>query len=103
MNLLLLILLAGGLTFLIRLSFIALLTGRNVPRWFTQALRFVPAAVLSAIIATDVLTRDSQIVADPSNKRLIAAVIAGVVAWRTKHTLLTIAVGMIALWLLQAI
>jgi branched-subunit amino acid transport protein len=38
---------------------------------------------------------------DVGNVKLIAALIAGVVAWRWRNTLLTIGVGMGALWLLQ--
>jgi branched-subunit amino acid transport protein len=37
------------------------------------------------------------------NARLIAGVIAALVAWRTKNVVLTIAIGMIALWVLSAI
>jgi branched-subunit amino acid transport protein len=49
------------------------------------------------------LIRDGAIFLSPMNARLIAGVIAMVVAWRTKNTLLTIAAGMIALWILQLI
>ncbi|MBF8282806.1 MAG: Branched-chain amino acid transport, partial [Anaerolineales bacterium] len=37
------------------------------------------------------------------NARLLAGGLAMLVAWRTKNVLLTIAVGMGALWILQAI
>jgi len=37
------------------------------------------------------------------NVRLLAGVLAALVAWRTKNVLLTIAVGMVALWVLQVV
>jgi branched-subunit amino acid transport protein len=36
------------------------------------------------------------------NTRLVAGALAALVAWRTKNVLLTIGVGMAALWILQA-
>jgi branched-subunit amino acid transport protein len=36
------------------------------------------------------------------NPRLLAGVLAGVVAWQSKNVLLAIAVGMAAMWVLQA-
>ena len=91
---------AGLLTFLTRLSFIALLGRLNTPAWFTRLLRFVPPAVLSAIIFRDVLIQNNSIAISLGNLKLIAALIAIIVAWRTKNTLLTIAAGMAALLIL---
>jgi branched-subunit amino acid transport protein len=68
-----------------------------------QALRFVPPAVLTAIIVPELLYRDGQIDVALTNVRLLAGLIAIVVAWRTKSALFTIGVGMIALWVLSAI
>ena len=48
---------AGLLTYGIRLSFIALMGRITVPDWFQRALRFVPAAVLSAIIVPGLFDR----------------------------------------------
>jgi branched-subunit amino acid transport protein len=75
----------------------------RLPPLLQRALRFVPAAALTAIITPELLIRDGAIFLSPMNARLIAGVIAMVVAWRTKNTLLTIAAGMIALWILQLI
>ena len=48
-----------------------------------SALRFVPAAVLSAIIWPAVIVQDGAIDLWIDNLHLIAALIAAVVAWRT--------------------
>jgi branched-subunit amino acid transport protein len=94
---------AGLVTFAIRLSFIALLGKVELPPVLTRALRFVPPAVLSAIILPEMLVRDGAVDLRPGNVRLLAGVLAAFVAWRTRNVLLTIAVGMAALWTAQAL
>jgi branched-subunit amino acid transport protein len=75
----------------------------RVPTVLQRALRFVPVAALTAIIVPDLVIRGGAVDVSLTNLRLIAGIVAIVVAWRTKNTLLTIVVGMIVLWLLQAI
>lgn len=94
---------AGLVTFAIRLSFIALLGKVALPPVLTRALRFVPPAVLSAIILPELVMQDGALDLRPANARLLAGVLAAVIAWRTRNVLLTIAVGMAALWMLQAL
>jgi len=84
----------GLLTFLTRLSFIAIFDKIEPPRTLRRALRFVPIAVLSAIIAPEILLRGGTIVNDPFDSKLIAGILASIVAFYTKNTLLTIIVGM---------
>jgi branched-subunit amino acid transport protein len=91
--------LAGVLTFLTRLSFIYLLGRWQPPAWLGRALRFVPPAVLTAIIFPEVLMRSGSLYLAPDNLRLWAALVAALVAWRTRSVLLTIALGMAALYL----
>jgi len=92
---------AGLVTFLIRLSFIALLGRFETPPALTRALRLVPPAVLCAIIFPEVLVRDGAIALSPHNLRLWAALVAVGVALRWRNVLLTIAAGMATLWVLQ--
>jgi len=80
--------------------------GERLPHWpwLNSFLRFVPVAVLSAIVAEVTLLANNTIDLSPvTNHRLVAAVLAILVAWRTRHVLLTIVVGMIAFWILQGI
>lgn len=91
----------GALTYLTRLSFLGILGRWEAPAWVKRALRFVPPAVLSAIIVPEVLIRDGGF--HPANPRLAAAVLAGLVAWRTKSAVLSIVVGMAALLAIQAL
>lgn len=101
MSLWLIIIVSGVLTFVIRFSFIMLLDRIVVPLWFQRGLQFVPVAVLSAIIVPEVLQPGGVLDLSPGNARLLAAVLAVVVAWRTKNTLLTIGAGMIGLLAFQ--
>ncbi len=103
MNYWLIIIAMGAVTFGIRLLPIVLLGRIEIPLVVQRALRFVPPAVLSAIVAPELLMPGGQFNLSLGNARLIAGVLATLVAWRTKNVLLTIAVGMIALWALGAI
>jgi branched-subunit amino acid transport protein len=93
----------GMLTYAIRLSFIMLFGKIEMPSFLMRALRFVPVAVLSAIILPALFLDGSRLNLSLGNARLIAGMLAVVVAWRTKNALLTIAVGMVGLWLLQVV
>lgn len=101
MNIWLVMLLGGLLTYGMRLSFIYLLGRFDVPETIRRALRFVPPAVLSAIIAPDLLIPDSHLDFSFGNHRLLAGLVAILVAWRTKNMLLTILAGFAALLILQ--
>jgi len=90
----------GALTFLTRLSFIALLGKIQLPDRVQRALRFVPIAVLSAIIAPEVGYVDHALFLSPQNVRLVAALVATLMAYFTKNVVWTIAAGMAAFWLL---
>jgi len=89
-------------TFALRFSFIGLSGRLALPASLTHALRFVPAAVLSAIILPAALrVPEGGLDIALDNPRLIACVLAAGVAWATKSVLATLAVGMGALRLLQ--
>lgn len=86
-------------TFCLRLCFI-LLAGRveEFPQPVERALRFVPVAVLAALVAPALL---SVTVAPPGaalSARTLAGAVGAVVAWRTESMTATIAVGMAVLW-----
>jgi len=92
----------GLLNYLSRLSFIAVFARRSMPPLLARALKFVPAAMLTALIVPMIVvdpTAGSAMTFDP---KMVAAAVAGVVAFFTRSSLLTIGVGMAALWLLQA-
>jgi branched-subunit amino acid transport protein len=101
MSLWITLILAGLLTYAIRLSFILLLGKTTVPDGIRRSLRFVPPAVLTAIIIPELVMPGGKLDISPGNARLLAGLAAGLVAWRTKNAVLTIAVGMAVLWILM--
>jgi branched-subunit amino acid transport protein len=97
-----LVMLAGGLvTYATRASFILLLGRFEMPGWFRRALRFVPAAVLSAIVAPELALRGGALAAPWANPQLLSGALAVAVAWKTRNVVLTILAGMGALLLFQ--
>ncbi|MFA9516468.1 AzlD domain-containing protein [Halopenitus sp. H-Gu1] len=90
----------GIATYGLRLSFIHLF-GRidDVPPKLERTLRYVPAAVLAALVVPQLVSIESTVQATLLDARLIAGVVASAVAWRTENVLATIAAGMGMLWL----
>ena len=101
------ILIVAGLgTLALRLSFILLL-GRldELPPTVGGVLRFVPAAVLAALVVPAIISLSIH----PSaafvfeTEKLIAGSVAALAAWYTRDVLATIGVGMLSLWALQLV
>ncbi len=103
MSIWLTMLLGGLITFGMRMSFIYLFGRFDVPVTIKRALRFVPPAVLSAIIAPELFMPNNSLQIGFDNHYLIAGLVAIVIGWRTKNTLLTLLAGMIALVVLQTV
>ncbi len=93
----------GVITYAIRVSLFLLPEGAHLPDRLLRALRYVPAAVLSAIIAPELLMPGGAFDLSLGNERLLAGLVAILVAWRTRNVLLTVVAGMGALWALQAL
>jgi branched-subunit amino acid transport protein len=103
MNIWLVMLLGGLITFGMRFSFIYLFGKFEIPEVMRRALHYVPPAVLSAIIFPEILMQQGRLVLSLENNRLLAGLVAVLVAWFTKNTLLTILAGMAALLILQLV
>jgi branched-subunit amino acid transport protein len=78
----------AAVTFALRASFLVLPPGIETPVLLRRALRYVPAAVLTAIWAPEVLV---------GNEQLLAGAVAVAVAWRWRMTFATIVAGLLAL------
>ena len=97
------IILMGAVTYGLRLSLIALLGRFEVPPLVSRGLRFVPPAVLSAIILPELVEPAGRLNLSLGNIRLLAGLLAMLVAWRTRNVLLTVGAGMLGLWILQGL
>jgi len=93
----------GLITFAIRVSLIALFGRTDVSPGVRRSLRFVPPAVLMALAAPALVRPEGPIDLAFTNPHLLAGLLAALIAWRTRNTLLTISTGMTALWVLTAV
>ena len=84
-------------TYFTRYTMIAAL-GREMPLLLRRWLRYVPAAVLAALIAPAALAPQGEL---KFGLRAWAVLAGAAVAWRTRNVLLTILGGMAAFWLLK--
>lgn len=88
-------------TFLLRASFVVFADPHRFPRAFREALRFVPPAVLAAIVAPGLLIANGVLDLSTANPRWIAGAVAILVAGLTRKAVGAIAGGMVTLWVLQ--
>jgi branched-subunit amino acid transport protein len=104
MNNIAIIITIGIGTYLLRLSFIGIVGDRAIPEWALVPLRFVAPAVLAALIAPAVLLNEGSFDVSPaSNPRAVAALVALVLAWKTRSVPVVIAAGLMTVWALQAL
>jgi branched-subunit amino acid transport protein len=91
-------------TYALRASFLLLPPGIDTPPLLKRALRYVPAAVLTAIWAPEIFLQGGELALGLENERLLAGAVAVAVAWRWRMTFPTIVAGLLALhffdWLL---
>src|SRR5881396_1891653 len=96
----LLVFAVGAITYTARVSFIAFFARREMPPLLAHALRHVPAAMLTAIVVPAiVLAPAGTLAVTLGNHKLLAAIVADAAAWHWRSPLLTMCVGMGALWL----
>lgn len=101
MNIWLVMLFGGLITFGMRFSLIFLFGRLKVPETMRRALHYVPPAVLSAIIFPELFLREGTLDLSMENFRLLAGLAAVLIAWFSRNTLVTIIAGMAVLFLLQ--
>lgn len=86
-------------TFGIRYSMFVVAGRYEFPTGVVNALRFVPPAVLTAIIVPAVLIPTGESIdISLSNAYLVGALAAMALSWFTRNLLLTIVIGMAAFW-----
>jgi branched-subunit amino acid transport protein len=89
----------AGVTYLLRSAFLLMPPEVQTPPLLRRALRYVPAAVLTAIWAPELVLSGDAVDISIGNERLLAGLVAIAVAWRWRHTFATIVAGLAALHL----
>ena len=74
-----------------------------MPHLLERALRYVPAATLTAMVIPFLFYENGALQVSLGNERLLAGLVAVLIAWRTRSVLLTLGAGMAALWTLQVV
>jgi branched-subunit amino acid transport protein len=82
-------------TYVPRLLPVYFLSSRSLPPLVVDWLRYVPVAVLAAMLFPSLLVEEGQVVLAPSNIFLWAAFPTLLVAWKTRSLFGSVVVGMI--------
>ncbi|MEM9783522.1 MAG: AzlD domain-containing protein [Pseudomonadota bacterium] len=90
----------GITTYLIRFSFLGMLSGRQLPNSMMRALSFVPVTVLPALVAPMILMDEGRFIADPP--RIVAALVGLAIGAMLRHVFAAIAAAMITFAVLRA-
>jgi branched-subunit amino acid transport protein len=89
-------------TFLLRASFIVFVDPHRFPHWFRQSLKFVPPAVLAAIVTPGLFLHDGALdVSRDAYPRIAAGLVAIVASFHVRNTMAAIVTGMATLWGLE--
>jgi branched-subunit amino acid transport protein len=86
-------------TYATRYTMIAVL-GQEIPPLLRRWLRYVPAAVLAALVAPAALAPQGKL---EFGIRAWALVAATAIAWLTRNVLATIAAGLVVFWILRIV
>lgn len=92
---------AATVTYLLRVSFLLGIDYfEGFPPAVERVLPFFPIAILSGLVAPNLLVVDDTLSIGLNNPHLIAGVAALVAAWYAENMLVTVSVGMLTLWAL---
>ena len=90
--------LLSGVTYFTRSLFVLTLADSELPPLLLTALRYVAPATLSALVAS-LLVGDNGVKGLGPSPELVALVVGALVAWKWRRAELTLALGMVTLWL----
>ena len=93
----------GLMNFAMRISMFSGLFQRAIAPSLQSILRFVPIAVLSAVIAAAVFIDPAHGAVSLHIPKVFAATIAAIIAWITQSVIATIAAGLAAIWIIGAL
>lgn len=91
----------GAMTYSMRAVAIVALANRAIPPWAERGLRYVGPAVLAALAVNLAAGGDGGPSIDPAEA--LALLVGGGVAWWKKNVLVSLAAGMLTLWVVAAL
>ncbi len=76
----------------------------NPPPWLALWLRYVPAAVFTALVVPALVTTSGAAGRVLSlGPAVLAGIIGALVAWRTSNAILTVVCGMVSFWVIRMV
>ena len=103
MSILLVCLGMGAVTYAPRVLPLLLFAGKEMPNWLKEALKFVPVAMLSALVAKDVFFKDYTLFMSLSNPKILAFVLVAIVAAKFKSIPISLVVGVGSIFIFSTI
>lgn len=100
-NIYLLIFLISITTYIPRSFPITYLANKDLPTWFKEWMKFIPASIFAALICPGLFTHDKGIYLSIDNIELIAAIIVLLISLKKKSLGLSIIVGVVSLYILS--
>ncbi len=98
----LMILAMGAVTYASRVAGFILVRAFGVPRVLASWLTYVPVGILTALIVPTLLIRQGQFHIGPDNHYMLAGIVAALVAYKTRNVLITVGIGLAAVFALQS-
>lgn len=99
-NVYLLIFLIALFTYIPRSFPLLVLSGRELPNWFVEWMKFIPAGIFAALIAPSIFTTNGSLDLSLNNLELIAATLVLFVSVKKKNLALSIVIGVVSLSIL---
>ena len=87
--------------FAVRYLPMRLLEKQRLAPWLERSLKYVPAATLAGFVFPALFLQNHKLALSLSNDRLIAGLLAAIIAYYTRNVLATIICGLVMLWILQ--
>ena len=94
------IIFAGILTYLTRMTMIALISRDMMGDKIKAVLEYVPSAVFPAIIFPGIFINDFGTFIDMNDPKIFGALVAVIVGYFSKNIIATISAGLISYWFL---
>ena len=94
------VIIAGILTYITRMTMVALIDRRVLSIKLKQVLSYVPAAVFPAIIFPAVFFNDHGYLIELSDPKIYGSIVAIVIGYLSKNIIATIFSGLISYWII---
>ena len=88
-------------TYFTRIGALALFRFTGVPTWLNRWLKYVPVAILTALIIPSLLLPKGYLDISLNNHYLIAGIAAACVAYRSRNIIATLGIGMSIMFVLK--